>query len=273
MSDNSRISARAEFLRHLAVLALSLGLLFLAGCQTTPKPPSTAPAASRAAPLIAIPENAVRYEIRPDLSDIRFLVFRAGALAKLGHNHVVQAKNIEGEVYLAPDIHQSRFFIRMPVKDFQVDAVGTRVDEGEEFLAQPDDEAIAGTTRNMLGEKVLDAARYPTIEIASVAMTGPAWGIDITVRIRLHGVERELIVPTAIEYNGDKLAATAFFSIKQTDFGIAPMQVLGGAVQVADTIRIRMRIVAAKKAPRNPVNSGGNSDKRQDLPMSTSVIG
>ena len=108
------------------------------------------------------------------------------------------------------------------------------------------DEAIAGTARNMLGEKVLDAARFPTIEIGSVALNGPARGMDVTARIRLHGVEREIVVPTAVENSGNTLVMTAFCSINQTDFGITPMSVLGGGLQVADTVKVQMRLVAGK---------------------------
>lgn len=230
--------------------ALCLGLLCLAGCQTAPEAPSAALPAGRAVPSATTAENAVRYQILADLSDIRFLVFRAGPMARLGHNHVVQAKNIRGEIQLAPDIRQSRFFIEMPVKDFQVDAAGARLDEGAAFMPQPDEEAIAGTVRNMLGEKVLDAVSYPTIEIRSVALNGPTWGMDATVSITVHGVTREMVVPTAVEQSGDRLIVTAFFAINQSDFGITPMSILGGALQVDNTVRVRIRIVAGKDDAR-----------------------
>ena len=134
----------------------------------------------------------------------------------------------------------------LPVADFRVDDESSRLEEGEEFAKLPDAEAIAGTTRNMLGEKVLDAARYPNIEIESLALDGPDWGPDIAVRIKLHGVEREMTVPTAIERNGEQLVVTALFSVNQSDFGITPLSGLGGAVQVANTLRVRMRLVARK---------------------------
>jgi len=232
--------------RVLFLASLSLIVLGLTGCQTASDYPVAAAQPGRALPPVAISGEGVRYAIVPELSDVRFLVFRAGPMARLGHNHVVQAKNIRGEIRLTADIHQSSFSIEIPVKDFQVDAAGPREDEGAEFLPLPDDEAIAGTTRNMLGEKVLDAAKYPAIEIKSVALKGPAWGMDTTVRIRMHGVEREIVVPTVVEQSGDKLVVSAIFSIRQTDFGIVPMSVLGGAMQVDDTVKTRMRIVASE---------------------------
>lgn len=248
MSGIPRFDARRGVICRLR--ALCLGLLCLAGCQTAPELPSTPLPAGRAVSPATAAENAVRYQILADLSDIRFLVFRAGPMARLGHNHVVQAKNIRGEILLTPDIRQSSFFIEMPVKDFQVDADGARLDEGAAFMPQPDEEAIAGTVRNMLGEKALDAARYPTIEIRSVALNGPAWGMDATVSISLHGVTREMVVPAAVEKSGDQIVVTAFFAIKQSDFGIAPMSILGGALQVDNTVRVRMRIVAGKGGSR-----------------------
>jgi polyisoprenoid-binding protein YceI len=231
---------------QLAAVSLSVGLLCIAGCQTAPKTPSGALPPGPAIPAEAAPATAVRYEILADLSDIRFLVYRTGPLARLGHNHVIQAKNIRGEIRLAEDIRKSSFVIAIPVNDFLVDAAEARADEGEAFSPQPDGEAIAGTGKNMLGEKVLDAARYPAIEIKSIALIGPAWGMDVIVRVTMHGAEREMTIPTALEISNEKLVATAFFAIDQTDFGIAPMSVLGGGLQVDNTVKIRMRIVARK---------------------------
>lgn len=237
-------------------IVLTAGLLSLAGCQSSPSstvaggepsPRSTVTGGETVPRLLDhSPDKSIQYIVSADLSDIRLLVYRAGALARLGHNHVVQARNIKGEIYLAPEIHNSRFSIEIPVKDLVVDSAGPRLDEGEEFSRQPDADAIAGTTRNMLGEKVLDAANYQTIKIDLLALNGPIWGLDATVRIKLHGVERDLVVPAMVENGNDKLVVSSVFSVSQKDFGIAAFSVLGGALQVADTVKIRMRIVAIK---------------------------
>jgi len=242
----------AGFWRPWLAAVMGLTLIGLTGCQgalverTEPAAQADSRAESQTPARVAAPAGTVRYGIVADRSQARFLVFRSGALARLGHNHVIQAKNLRGEILLAEDIHESRVRIEMAVKDFLVDEASARLDEGEDFASRPDDEAIAGTTRNMLGEKVLDAARYPSVEIESQALSGPPWGMDIALRIKLHGVEREMVVPTAIERSGDEIVATAFFAIKQTDFAITPLKVLGGALQVDDSIKIRLRIVAQK---------------------------
>ena len=167
-------------------------------------------------------------------------------MASFGHNHVIQAKTLVGDIVLAEDFHQSNFHFAIPVADLQVDAAAARSAEGDEFAKLPDAEAIAGTTRNMLGSKVLDAAFYPQIEIRSVAVTGPAGAPDVTVRVKLRGVERDITMPLAIDYRDDQIAVTALFAIDQTDFGITPLSLLGGALQVANRVRVRLRIVARK---------------------------
>lgn len=223
---------------------LCAGLLFLVACQSPPEPRATPVATLPALP--AAPAAATRYAVRSDLSDVRFLVYRAGPLAALGHHHAIQAGTITGEIRLADDFHRSSFSLALPVADFQVDPRAARQAEGAEFAVLPDAEAIAGTARNMRGAKVLDADNYPRITIRSVSVAGPEWAPDLTVRIALRGVERDLSVPVAIDRSGEQLAVTAVFEIRQTDFGIAPLSVLGGGLQVADGVKVRMRIVAVK---------------------------
>lgn len=225
-----------------AVVCATLVLLGACGTPSAPRPPVAVPAA--APPEAAA--QAVRYAIRSDLSDVRLLVYRAGPLAARGHNHVVQAKTIRGEIALAEDFQRSTFSLVMPVSDFLVDAAEARSVEGEEFAKMPSADFIEGTTRNMLGARVLDAAQFPQIEVRSVGLVGPSWGPDVTVRIRLHGVERDVTMPVAIDVADPRLVATAVFEIKQSDFGITPLSILGGALQVGDIVRVRMRIVAQK---------------------------
>ena len=45
---------------------------------------------------------------------------------------------------------------------------------------------------------------------------------------------------------GDHLTATGEFSVKQSDLGLKPFSVLGGALQVQDQMKVKFSVVAAK---------------------------
>jgi YceI-like protein len=246
VSQSQSVEFRSVAWRQWVSTAIFTGLLFLGACQTPSGTPTPAVPPEPALPAAPPTTQATHYSVRSDLSDLRFLVYRAGSLTKLSHSHVVQPKTITGDVYLATDFHRSSFSLAIPVTDFQVDAAEARSVEGDEFAKLPDADAIAGTTRNMLGKNVLDAAQHPRIDIRSVSLIGPAWAPDVTVRIKLRGAEHDMTVPVAIDNRNDQIAVTAVFEINQTDFGITPLSVLGGALQVANTVRVRMRIVAQK---------------------------
>ena len=58
------------------------------------------------------------------------------------------------------------------------------------------------------------------------------------------GVTRTLRVAAELERDGAVISASGAFAIKQSDFGITPMSVLGGAIVVQDQLELRFRIVA-----------------------------
>ena len=241
MGLHSRSAARVRVGRVPACGLLLASAVLLGACQTAPvikPPPVLAPLPS------LVTQNTTHYSIQPALSDVRFLVYRAGPLASFGHNHVIQATHIQGDVYLGTDLQHSAFTLRLPVKDFKVDVPLARAVEGPDFATQPSAPAVQGTYANMLGTGELDAARFPDIRIRSVSFTGPEWEPDATVRIELHGVAREITVPIALEHCGKLLIATGAFEIRQSDFGIRPFSILGGGLQVADSVKVRFHLVA-----------------------------
>ena len=228
------------------LVALLSAAMLLSACQTVPTTSRGAVAPGAAAlPPLPVP-GATHYAVDGALSDVRFLVYRAGPLASFGHNHVIQATHVSGDVYLAADFQGSGFSLSLPVSEFVVDAPEVRAVEGPDFATQPSAAAIDGTRTNMLGSGLLDAARYPEVRVRSVALRGPDWGPDATVRIELHGVSRDLSVPIAVARDGDRLSVTGGVDLKQSDVGLKPFSVLGGGLQVADTLHVRFQLVAHK---------------------------
>jgi polyisoprenoid-binding protein YceI len=235
-------SSRAAI--RVTVLAM-LCAIMLAACQTLPPagtatvPPSTAnPPASLTGKL---------YTVDPDASEIRLLVFRDGPMARVGHNHVM-AGRVRGELVVSDTAAASGFRIEIPVASLEVDAPASRAEEDDEFAATVSDQARKGTRDNMLGPDVLDAAHFPLIRIESVALRGPRWNPDVAARITVRGKTSELGFPAAVFEQGDTLIVVAAFRVLQTDLGITPYSILGGAIKVRDAIDIRVRLVARAAA-------------------------
>ena len=227
--------------RQARFVAACLTGLSLVACHTQPPSPPPTVGSTTDVPLALTPG---RYAIAPELSEIRFLVYRAGPLAALGHNHVVQARQMRGEIWVTPTAADAGMDPDIPLSGLQVDDATARATEGDTFVTMPDAEAIAGTTRNMLGEKVLDATRYPRLQIHSVAVKGTAHQPDVTIRITLHGREQTLTVPVHLNMTPVGLQARAEFEVRQSDYGITPMSVLGGALQVADAVTVKLLLTA-----------------------------
>lgn len=230
----------------IPLLAAALLAGLLAACGTAPTRTTGASTEAKGELPSQPASGAVHYAVDPEKSDVRFLVYKAGALAAFGHDHVVQAKDFKGDVYLASDFTASSFALTLPVKSFVVDVPAARAEEGPDFAKQPSAEAVKGTTANMLGPQVLDAEKFPEVRIQSVKLKGSLDKAEATVRITLHGTARDLTVPVEIKQDGDALTASGSFDLSQTEFGMKPMSAVGGGLQVADVLKIKFKISAKK---------------------------
>lgn len=235
-----------RLLRHCLCLALA-GLL-LAGCQSAPPRPGdeVSSAATQVPPPLPVSTSA-HYRIDSADSQIRILVYRAGPLASLGHNHVIRAGEISGDIYLAEPFSNSAFALRLPLRELEVDPAALRAEEGADFASKPSEQAKAGTREHMLGPDCLDVEHYPELRIRSTQIIGPEWQPDITLQISLHGQTRELTVPVAVVREGDRLIAIGQFSLRQSEFGITPYSALGGGLRVQDKLRLRFKIVGQRQ--------------------------
>lgn len=224
--------------RKLSYSPLFLLLLFLTGCAMQ---------AEKAA-VVAIPfDTQARGEPshRVDSANSRAViyVYRGGAMAGLGHNHIVLASNISGELWMSDEPADAAFHLALPVESFIVDPPELRAQAGADFESVPSASDIAGTRRNLLGEKVLDAARYPVIEIWSerIRRTGDALSADLVIAAR--GALSRVTVPVSIkDVREDALTASGKFSLKQTGIGITPFSILMGAIAVRDELEIEYTI-------------------------------
>jgi polyisoprenoid-binding protein YceI len=168
-------------------------------------------------------------------------VRRAGALARFGHDHVVASHDIQG--YVSPA--EQRADLRVELARLTVDEPELRTEAG--FVTAIPAASVEGTRQNMLNE-VLEAERYPYAEIEVTAVQENSPSARVNFSLTLHGKRRALESPVVIERNTDTLEASGAFTLTQSDFGITPFAILGGAIAIQDALSVRFRIHARRIA-------------------------
>jgi len=225
-------------------LLLTLGLI--AGCVPHPQP--VLPPAGGFPPdfpatyYSTLPREAV-YRVVPERSSLLLKVYRAGALASLGHNHVIQ-NHVDGFIYLADDLTHARADLFVAVAGFAVDDAAARAAAGPDFATQPSESDIEGTRANMLGPKLLDAEKSPfiVVHVAPGHVGEKTTQVALSIRIRDHVAE----VPVDVNWSrsGDELSIHGAFAIDHATLGLEPFSTLGGALRVADKIDVDVSLVA-----------------------------
>jgi hypothetical protein len=184
----------------------------------------------------ALAQGSPIYRVDAASTLIVLEVRRAGSLARLGHDHVVASHDVDG--YVLPDAAHADLYVRLD--RLVVDETALRDAAG--FDTHPSPADIVGTRGNML-DKVLDADAYP---FARIRVDGVDASGVIDVALTLHGMTRAMRVPAQIERTAGELIVSGRVTLAQTDFGIAPLSILGGAIQVRDAVDVRFRIDAKR---------------------------
>jgi polyisoprenoid-binding protein YceI len=192
-------------------------------------------------------DTAERYVVDATQSDVHWLVYKAGALARLGHNHTIAVGDLSGEVTVnRADLAKSEVALEFSVASLVVDDPMLRSTLGEEFASVPTPDDIAGTRNNMLSERVLDGEKHPQIRIVG---TGPAT-VDgkqkLALEVEMLGRTVALEVPTVVAIEGDQLRASGEFELNHADLGMQPFSVMMGALQVGERLSFSYDITARR---------------------------
>lgn len=195
--------------------------------------------------------EATVYTVDSARSLIWVYAYRDGALKRMGHDHVIASRDLAGFVRRDSAGAASVVFagdLYLPLAAMTVDEPLLRVEAG--FDTEPSAEDRAGTQGNML--KSLEAADYPfvsatlgTPEINPVTLAseqGITTNLELT--LKLHGSAHSLSVPVVATLEAGTLRARGKFVLRQTDFGIEPFNVLGGALAVKDEVEVQFDLYA-----------------------------
>jgi hypothetical protein len=219
--------------------------------QRVPAAPGVPPAGAQAAGWPALGT----YRIDSSQSELRLLVYRAGALASLGHNHVIVNRSVNGTIEVGPSWAASSFTLSAAVAAFIIDDSQARAEEGEDFAGDVSDGAKSGTWNNMTGPALLDAVHYPVISVHSVRLELLQGVPTATMIVSIAGHDSSILEPLVMHVEKYGLAASASFDLSQTAVGLTPFSLMLGALAVRDTMRVKLKLIAELETPgfRTPV--------------------
>jgi hypothetical protein len=230
------------------VAALVGVAMLVAGCSRATGPDRTdaRPVLREGMPAGAHSSSAFEYLVIADESLLTLRVFRAGALARLGHNHVIASRHLQGRLRFGGSVGDASLALTVPVTLLTIDEPALRLQAGAEFAADVPDSARSGTRDNLLGPSLLDGSRFPGIQIESESMTGTVPGrVMATLQIRVRDVQTRLELPVNVEQRDAlTLVASGEATLRQSQFGLVPFSVMMGALQVQDEMQLKFRIVA-----------------------------
>ena len=161
--------------------------------------------------------------IDPEHSAITVHVGKSGLFRAFADDHEIRGPVKEGVV--DEDA---------PAVDVVFDARGLRVLDPQ---LSPKDRAEVQT--RMLSADVLDVDRYPEIRFVSSTAEKTPQGWIVRGQLMLHGHTEPVTV--GVTRHDDHY--TGSLRVKQTDFGMRPITVAGGAVKVKDEVKIDFDIV------------------------------
>lgn len=184
------------------------------------------------------------YEIVAGESELRVLVFRGGALARLGHNHVISTTDVSGTAVVGPSPGDSSLEMTVPVRGFVVDDPAVLQEVGSAFAGERSEDDIEGTRRNMLGPDLLHAEEHDEVRITSESISGEFPDVKIHARVAVRGIEHALVLPVFVTFGDGGLVASGTSEVSHAELGLVPFEAAFGALRVAEDMIFRYRIVA-----------------------------
>lgn len=221
-------------------IAAAVLVLFVAACAARHPRPVAPPL--RAPAGLQSPPAPGEYPIDSSDSELRLLVYCAGPLRNLGHNHVMVNRAVSGSVQIGADVSASSFSLRMRADAFVVDDAQSRQEEGGDFPGDIPEDAKAGTRRNMLGSAVLNAAEFPDIMVKSTSLTGAWNALNADVEISAAGHTSRMSVPLILQGDARRIIASGSMELRQSALGLVPYSLMHGALQVQDGMQLKFKI-------------------------------
>ncbi len=175
---------------------------------------------------------------RLDASQSKFIAHAlpGGLLWFKGHDHLVAVREFTGEAQMTPDTIRPASLEIIAKAGSMVETNSVFTDQQKQIIDKE------------LREIVLQPDQYPDITFRSTSVTGKSAGtnqydLKITGDLTLHGVTRQITIPTHVTITGNELRAQGKFSVNRDDFKVKATSAVHGLVRVRNKIMFTFDIV------------------------------
>jgi polyisoprenoid-binding protein YceI len=176
-----------------------------------------------------------RYRIDARQSRFVVQVEASGLLSVFGHNPVIAVCGFGGDVQFSTEArNQASLLMLVQANSLALIGEATEKDRPE--------------IERMMRDKVLETARYPEIVFMSTSVSlnqigAAVFQARITGSLSLHGLTRNHSIDAQVMVNGQTLRAQGEFPLRQSDYNIKPVSVMGGTLKVKDEVKLSFDIL------------------------------
>jgi polyisoprenoid-binding protein YceI len=185
--------------------------------------------------------NATLLHYVVDARASRFTVqaFASGILSAMGHNPKIGIRTFTGEVDFNAEALQANR-LRLSIKANSLSVLDDISDKDRREI------------ESAMNEQVLESSRYPDIVYEAAAVTvnrleGSLYSAVLMGALSFHGISRNQSVTARIAVFDEMLRSSGEFTLNQSDYGIKPFSVAGGALKVKDELKFSFEMVARKQ--------------------------
>ena len=171
-------------------------------------------------------------------SSFRIFVGKSGLFRVFGHDHVIEARQIDACARIDPSGRGGSVTLRIPTEGLEV------VDPGASDQDRAD-------VRKTMQEEVLEIGQYPEVlfRSAGVEQGEDGGSLRVTGDLSLHGVTRTVTIPVTLARLDDgSYRVTGDYEFRQSAFGIKTVRLFGGTISVRDEVRVEFDL--SLRAPR-----------------------
>jgi polyisoprenoid-binding protein YceI len=186
-----------------------------------------------------------RFTVDSARSSLVVRLFKDGPAARLGHDHVVEARTFSGTIAHDPgDPAASTIRVDVDAGSLVADDPATRRKLG--LAGELSASERADIDAAMKAEGQLAVARYPSITFSSSAVARqPDGRYAVTGALTIRGVTNQVRFPADLRLDGGALRGRAEIRFTQSSFGYRPYRALLGAIRNQDEVVLHVDLVAA----------------------------